>query len=423
MRRREFLADCSGLAVAGLHRPQATAGIMPDRVVLPSGEVDWETLRKDLLLDPAITYLNTGSAGCTPKFMLDEIQKTAAELERNPFEHLWREGLVRRVEQVRVQMYTYWNAEPDELALTENATSGIAAIAGGIDWAPGDEVVLTTHEHLSCLAIWKYYQKRFNLKLRFVELPVQEYSHDEFLRRLESQLSERTRVVCVSHVDSFTGIRLPIERLGPLLRSRQVLLVCDAAQSLGMFPLDLSALDVDALVGSGHKWLMGPKSLGLLYIRRAAQQQIRPALVDWSFAAVTPCTGTQNLAQLMAWRSVIDLQTRLGSDRTAARIREMRSRLTARVAAETKLQPLIRTSDVGLETGLSAFRLPDNCRSADVAARLANEFQIEVKSLPPTCELEPERGRDYNALRISTHVYNNDQDIDRLIAALRGIGV
>ncbi len=423
MRRREFFAGCSGLAAAAFPRCSATLAEFRDRVGLASSDFDWESLRQELRLDPAITYLNTGSAGCTPKFMLDELGRTASELEQNPFEHLWREGLVRRVEQVRVQMYTYWNAGPDELALTENATSGIAAIAAGIDWAPHDEVVLSTHEHLSCQAIWKHYAKRYGLTLRYVELPVPEYWDEEFIGRLEAQLSDKTRLVCLSQVDSYLGIRLPIERLGPRLRPRNVLLVCDAAQSLGMFPLDFSALDVDALVGSGHKWLMGPKSLGLLYIRRAAQQQIRPALVDWSFAAVTPCTGTRNLAQLMAWQSVIDLQKLLGGDRVAARIQDLRRRLTERLAEETRLRPLLQGDEAPRATGLSAFTLPAASRSADVAARLATEFQVEVKPLPPTCELEPERQCDYNALRISTHVYNNEQDLDRLIGALKGVGL
>jgi selenocysteine lyase/cysteine desulfurase len=422
MCRREFLSGltaCAGVVGVALRRGQDAVARMRERILQVTGDVDWEAFRREFVLDPEVCYLNTGSAGCTPASLLDAVHRAGLELERNPFDHLWRDGMVRAVEGVRANVCAFFGAAKDELALTENTTAGLAALASGIDWSPRDEVVLTTHEHLSCLAVWKYFQKRYDLVLRYVDVPVPDYSDDEFLRRFAGQLTDRTRVCCISHIDSYTGIRLPMDQVALLVRPRKILFVCDAAQSLGMQPVNLETLEVDALVGSGHKWLMGTKGTGLLCLRRDAQERIKPLAVDWSFAAMTPCTGTRNLSVLLGWQSVLDMQSLLGGDRIANRIEQLRNLLEQRLAEDTKLTPCVHQREGAARTGLAAFRLPEDRNSAAIADRLAREFRIEVKPLPPTCELEPSLQRELNAIRISTHVFNNEAEIDRLVTSLQ----
>lgn len=422
MFRRNFLQfGTLGSCLLSLDNWIETPGTLLKKLLPPGREPDWAALRSELLLDPKLTYLNSASIGCTPKSLLAHVHEAGMELERNPFENVWRDGMVREVETVRQQVAAHWGAMPEEIAFSENTTSGLAAVMSGIEWNAGDEVLLTNHEHLSCLAIMKYFAKRLKLQLKFVDISGGAFSPNELLERIDSQITPRTRLWCCSHVDSFSGIRMPIAAIAKRMRERGVLSLCDGAQSLGMIDFRIPDLGVDAFAGSGHKWLFGPKGMGLLYLSSAAQTSIRPLSTDWSFAALTPCTGTRNCAALIGWKWVLELQKGLGSSKIESRVKQLAQTVFDEVTRQTGLQPLTLTARDQIESGIVAFRLGDATVNWDVARRLANEFRIEIKPLPPTCELDepdsPHR-RDYNAIRISPHVFNTDQEISTLVDAL-----
>lgn len=382
---------------------------------------DWGALRREFDLDPGTAHLNTGSVGCTPRIVLEQIHQAGLAMERNPHHHLWEDGLAGDLKLVCEQVANLFGAPASSIALTENTTSGLFAIGSGIAWKAGDEVVLTNHEHLSCMAVWKYLQKRFGLRLRFVEVPVPDYSEAEFLDRLQAELTDRTVACCLSHVDSMTGIVLPIAAVSRITRARNVMLVCDAAQSLGMLPVNIPALGVDALAGSGHKWLMGPKGTGLIYIDPTAQDRIRPQLTEWGFAALTPSTGTRNIAHLLGWAMVTGFQNMLKPERVAARNDRLSTELCNQLSLLPGIVPLLRFGR-SLGTGMCSYRLESRANSLEIARRLSAEFGVIVKPLPPTFELSDlvaHQPVDYHAIRFSTHIYNSEQDIAKLVQALR----
>ncbi len=424
--RRDFV---NSLAIGGLgtallpinaHGIQDAALDFRTRIMGDNDQINWTAFRQEFVLDPQTAYLNTGSVGCSPRWILEQIHQASLKLEQNPFQNVWGEVVARNLEIVREKIADFWSITPAELALTENTTSGLAAVAGGIPWRAGDEVILTNHEHLSCMAVWKYFEKRFELRLKYVEIPLSQYSDDEFLSRLEDQLTDRTRLCCMSHVDSISGIELPFKRASQLLRPREILLVCDAAQSVGMLDFDFRSLGCDVLASSGHKWLMGPKGLGILFIDRDVQTRIKPFPVDWSYAALTPCTGTRNIAHLLGYAFVLEMQSVLTRSGIASRVRHLSQGLHDRLLKLDSLQPLI-SGGARNTTGLCTFKLPDSVNSLAIARRLSSEFQIEVKPVPPTYELATDmsdRAVDYNALRFSTHVYNSEQEYERVADAI-----
>jgi selenocysteine lyase/cysteine desulfurase len=422
MFRRSFLklgTQCSGFFAIENASPSLIA--LLENLAPQGQEPDWDALRRQLLLDPKLIYLNSASIGCTPKTLLEQIHSVALDLERNPFENVWRDGLVREVDVVRERVATHWGAKPEEIALTENTTVGIAAVMSGIAWTAGDEVLLTNHEHLTCLAVMKYFSKKFGLQLRFVDIPTQPFSSDELLQRIDSQMTSRTKLWCCSHIDSFSGTRFPIAAISKRMRERGILGLCDGAQSLGVVDFQIPELDVDAFAASGHKWLFGPKGTGLLYLSQRAQAAIQPLCVDWNFAALTPCTGTRNCASLLAWKWILELQQAFGPQKIEARVRHLTRTVFDEVTRRTNLQPLIFTARDQIESGIVAFRLRSTDVNWKVAQRLAKEFHIEIKPLPPTCELDAgvsPHSVDYNALRVSPHVFNNEQDIAALVEGL-----
>jgi|GEM_PF-5757341 len=388
--------------------------------IIVGEELDWDALRREFVLDQRLAYLNSGSIGCTPRILLEQIHQTSLALEQNPFHHVWEDGLAGDLEQVRERIAESFSVTSAEIALTENTTSGLYAIGSGIPWQADDELIVSNHEHLSCMAVWKFLQRKHNLTIRYVEIPLPDYSHDEFLSRLKSQLTDRTRACCFSHVDSFTGLRLPIGAISELTRPANILLVCDAAQSLGMSPVDFRSLGADALAGSGHKWLMGSKGTGLLYISRDAQDRIRPQIADWSFGALTPATGTRNIAQLLGWGITMEIQKLLEPDRIGQRIQELSAELLDRLRKIPGVEPLVHYEPRSL-TGMTAFRFGGITNSLNLAKRLARDSSVLVKPLPTSFELAEDghQPTEYRALRFSTHIYNNMNDIESAEKALR----
>jgi selenocysteine lyase/cysteine desulfurase len=427
IRRRDFL---SAFAVS---QPwlawQGEPGWIDDlealrgRIGLDQRELDWGVFRREFDLDPQIAFLNTGSIGCTPRIIVDQMHQADLVMERNPFHHVWEDGLAGGLELVRQRVADFFAVTKAEIALTENTTCGLHAIGSGIRWQAGDEVILTNHEHLSCMAVWKYLQKRHDLKLNYVEVPVPNYSPGEFLSRLEARLTPRTKAICLSHVDSISGVELPIKEASKLTRPRNLLLICDAAQSLGMIPVDIRELGVDALAGSGHKWLLGSKGTGLIFVDRRVQDRIQPQLVDWSYAALTPSTGTRNITHLLSWALVIAIQEMLTPQRIADRITRLSTDLTAVLLKQPGLSPLIHGREQPT-TGLISFHLEKTKNSLEIAKRLAADHRVIVKPLPPTYELDSSAEHpsvEYHALRFSTHVYNDQQEITRAADALQAV--
>ena len=425
LRRRDFL---SALAVGqylgssfGGRRTADDVEELRGRIGADGESPDWDAFRREFDLDPELVYLNTGSIGCTPRIILEQIHRAASAMERNPYHHLWGNGLAGDLQLVCEQVAGLFGAPADTIALTENTTSGLFAIASGIQWKAGDQVVLTNHEHLSCMAVWKYLQKQFELELRYVEIPLPDFSETEFLTRLQGQLTDRTVACCLSHVDSMTGIELPIAEVAKITRAHRVLLLCDAAQSLGMLPVNIPELGVDALAASGHKWLLGPKGTGLIYVDRNARDRIRPQITDWSFAALTPATGTRNIAHLLGWAIVAELQTMLKPGRIAAKISQLANELHKQLEGQRGLQPLLM-SGRSAGSGMFSFRLESKLDSLKIARRLSDEFGVMVKPLPATYELANSADLepiDYHAIRFSTHIYLGEQDFAKVIEAFR----
>ena len=425
VRRRDFLSALTVgkclLSTGGRQGLDDEVDDLRGRIGAEGEALDWNAFRQEFDLDPETVHMNTGSVGCTPRIVLEQIHRAASTMERNPFHHLWENGLAGDLKLVCQQVASQFGAPDDTIALTENTTSALHAIGAGIRWKAGDELVLTNHEHLSCMAVWKYLQKRFDLKLRYVEIPLPEYSEAEFLDRLQAVLTDRTVACCLSHVDSMCGIELPIAAVSRITRARNILLICDAAQSLGMLPVNVSELGVDALAASGHKWLMGPKGTGLMHVARHAQDRIRPQIADWSFAALTPSTGTRNIAHLLGWAIVVELQRTLKPERIAERIRTLSTELNNQMEQRPGLVPLI-ASGRSAGSGMFSFRLESGANSLDIARRLSAEFGVIVKPLPTTYELAESADYqpiDYHAIRFSTHIYNNEQEFGKVVEALR----
>jgi selenocysteine lyase/cysteine desulfurase len=225
-------------------------------------------------------YLNTGTFGPSPTAVFDEIRQALNLIERHgPYSPEVREALERQAyEQTRLDAADLIGAHPEEIILTRSASDGINTIAFGLDWRPGDEVVISSEEHQSGTLPWFVLSRRFGVKVRIAKL---DPDPAVTLQNIDDCITARTRLVFFSHVSCISGIRAPAAEICKLAHDRGALAVLDGAHALGQFPVGMAELGCDAYIGCGHKWLLGPQGTSFAYLARQHLEIIQPSWIGW----------------------------------------------------------------------------------------------------------------------------------------------
>lgn len=367
----------------------------------------WREVRTHFLLNPGVAHFNCGTLGAAPRVVLDAISAAMAEIEGNPSSNIF--GPVgARLNGVYEQAAAFLGSGPGETVVTRNTTEGMNMVADGIDFEPGDEVLTTTHEHHGGLVGWEQAERRRGVRIVKVPIPAPARDQDQIVSLLAAAVTDRTRVVSVSHVCTITGIVMPLARIAAEITGpRGILLVCDAAQAPGMLRIDVKALGVDTYASSSHKWMLAAKGSGLLYIRKEVQDRVRPTFLSTGYAPYTAATGTRNVAQIIGHGVAMEFHERIGRDRVEARCLELRNLLRSGLAGLPGHHFLTGEAPE-LASGIVSIGL-DRAKVGDVAAALGAQ-DLVVKVMPIA---------EYNGLRFSTHVFNSEREVERLLAALR----
>jgi L-cysteine/cystine lyase len=199
------------------------------------------------------TYLNCGTYGPLPAATADELCRLIrlVEAEGTITPHVF-EALRTGYGAARQRLARLLNATEDEIALTANVSAGVNVVAFGLDWRPGDEVIMTDEEHPSGGLPWVSVARQQGLVIKL--LPVGS-ERDRILERLEEMINPRTRIIFVSQVSCFSGLRLPVKEIADLARSRGVLSMIDGAHAIGMVPIDVREIGCDFYAANCHKWL------------------------------------------------------------------------------------------------------------------------------------------------------------------------
>jgi selenocysteine lyase/cysteine desulfurase len=251
-----------------------------------------------------------------------------------------------------------------------------------------------------------------NLGVKLVQIPMPAPVRDQaqIIQLVSDHLTPRTRICSFSHVDTITGLQMPLKEISELTRPREIFLVCDGAQAPGMLQVDVKKLGVDTYASSSHKWLLAPKGSGLLFIRKEMQEKIQPLPFTSGYQAYTGATGTRNVVNVLGHGMAIDFHHAIGSKQVEARCRSLSGHLRNRLSENSHLT-LLTPTQPELATGLVSFRLKKST-AGEVFTRLQKEHNILVKVVA-----KPE----YNALRFSTHLYNNEEEVERTSKAIEGI--
>jgi isopenicillin-N epimerase len=359
-------------------------------------------VRPGFLLDPDVAYLNHGSYGACPEPVFAEYQRLQLELERAPTDFFTRRVFTGfwgvddgtgRLTGARDVLAEFLGARGDDLVFVPNATSGLNAVIRSLELGPGDEVLTTAHEYGAITRTWEFAGAR---------LVVCEPGE------LAGRIGPGTRAVSVSHVTSPTALVLPVEEICAAAHEQGALAIVDGAHAPGQVPLDLDALGADVYAGNCHKWLCAPKGAGVLWVRPELQESVDPLVISWGyrddagFGERHGWQGTRDPAAYLAVPKAIEVHASFDHAAQRALADEAERRL-----AELALPRL------GGEPApyMRAVELPP-CDPAELWRRLYEEFRVEV----PVYEWDGLR-----LLRVSIGPYNDEDDVERLVAALRTI--
>lgn len=385
---------------------------------------DWTQVRAAMLLDPSAIYLNTGSYGPLPRVVFERVTELRRRLAAEPSDFLWRQT-PPLLWQARERLAQFVHADPHRLIFTVNVTAAINAVAASLRLSAPGEILMTTQEYGSMRYAWERAAQRQGLSLRQVPIPLLPAEPGELISTIVSQIRPETRLLFISHALHTTGMVMPVAAICGAARQHNILTVVDGAHAPGMIPVDLPALGCDFYGANCHKWLLAPIGAGFLYVAPGQEERLLPLIVSWGWHfdrakadqrdefGSTPWIrafefeGTRDPCPWLAVPRAIDFHESLGPPYIGERHGELTDYVREKLDGLKGLR-LATPAQTELRGAITAFHLPSrDIRS--VRNKLWQDYRLEV----PVVE-HPEG----NLLRVSTHFYNTESEIDRLAEAL-----
>ncbi|HLP15360.1 MAG TPA: aminotransferase class V-fold PLP-dependent enzyme [Bacteroidota bacterium] len=389
-------------------------------VVTPEDGRFWDDVRAQFPLRKDRMYLNTGGLGASPYAVIDAVKTKMDELEAicetGHTDELWNS--------IKAEAASLLGCDAGELAFTRNTTEGINIVANGTALKRGDEVILTTQEHVGNAITWVGLHNADGIVLKRFEPST--VSHAETLDRLKKLITPRTRMISIPHIETTTGLIMPVKEIGAIARAKHIFFLVDGAQACGMIPVNLHELGCDAYATSGHKWLMGPKETGLLYVRRDRLDRVRAKFIgaysdngfDFEKEQLTfhPSAqryeyGTVSTPLRAGLGAAIRFIHQIGMDNIWARDKAMSTALYAGLKKIDKIT-ILSPADDSMRSAmitishrtLSNVKLQEHLNTYELRTRIVTEGGL-------------------SALRMSLHCYNSFAEVGRILDAVRSVAV
>ena len=375
---------------------------------------DW---RQEWFDNEEATYLNLAGQSPMPKVAVRAVQ-SAIEWKKFP-QRIPDSAFFDTPNRIRTSIAKLINAQPDDIALTPGASTGMSAVAYGLDWRAGDEVLTATREFPLQYATWKPMEQREGIKLNVVS-PSDRYltAHDVI-----AALTPKTRLVSISLVRFDNGVLLDAARIAAACHAQGALLLLDASQACGAVPIDVQAMGVDFLVSAGYKFLLGPFGTGFFWAKPELMASMRPGPFYWMAAkgidhgfASMNFSDPQPAASAKRWdaaetanyfnHAALDASVEFVLQAGAATVRDH-----CRNLIDLLFERLPKDRCVPMSPLDAAQRGPYGCFAArDPQKTVALYDRLRKENIIVSL-------REGN-IRVSPYLFNTERDIDRLISVI-----
>jgi len=426
MRRKQFIKSVTGL-VAGVAflpdtiradaselQPKTHPTVWPP--VDPADERFWQFVRQQFPLIPGKHYMNTGGLGASPYMVIDAVKTKMDELEKisetGHNDELWKA--------MKKNIAHLLGCDADEIAFTRNTTEGINIVANGLPLKKGDEMITSSQEHVANQVTWLALQRRKGIVIKTF-VPSSE-SNQENIDRIEKLITKKTRLISIPHGLTTTGLIMPIKEISRMARVKNIWFFVDGAQTLGMFPFNLHDLGCDAWAASGHKWLMGPKETGVLYVREEMLDTIEATHIGaysdetYDFGTGTfkymPSAqryeyGTVSVPLRAGLNAAFEFVEKIGIDNIWRRDQTLSTRLFDGLREIPNVK-VLSPADPSMRSAMITFT-HDQIPHLEVQAHL-NKSSLRTRSVT-------EGG--LAGLRISTHIYNSFNEVEMVLEGVK----
>lgn len=299
-------------------------------------------------------------------------------------------------------------AAPEEIALVRNTSEANSAITNGLDFKEGDEIVIWEQNHVTNNEAWDIRARRFGLKVVRVSLPRFPESDEQIVDLFAKACTGRTKVVSFTECSNVSGLKLPAKKLAAMARDKGLYCHVDGAQSWGASVLNLHDIGCDSFSASSHKWFMGPKEVGILYVRNGRAREIWPNIIgytgeikvelDLESALKFETLGQRDDAAVAALGDTADIHTQIGPERIQARIKELAGLL--KQGLKEGGATLVTPEDPAMSGGVVVIEVPKQNQKT-VADTMYSKFGIAASSS--------------GGLRLCPHIYNTRDHITRAL--------
>ena len=376
----------------------------------------WELVRAQFPVTKERIYMNTGGLGPSSYSVIDAVQRTIMDQQRRS------EHGHKKIVAAREPVAAFFGVKPSEIAFMRNATEANATVASGLNiLKTEDEVILESHAHPGGAIPWMSRQKQDGIRVRVFDPDPTSVAGN--LERIEALITPRTRVIQVSHLTAPTGIKMPVVEIAKLASDRGIWYHIDGAQSAGAFPFNLKEIGCDSYGTSGHKWMGGPHGTGLLYVREERLDDVAPTEVgaysdngtyeipdsfEYNATAQRYEPGTRDAATVVGMAAAIEFLEMIGMEQVATYSQSLALYLQQQLRALAGVQ-VLTPEDPALSAGITTFRV-DTIPFRDLYHVLSIDYKIR-------CRIVTERGID--AVRISTHIFNNQAECDHVVEGIK----
>lgn len=375
----------------------------------------WQMVKRQYPLEDGLLYLNAANVCPASRLVMDRHLEYLRDFHSNPsFQN--RDKYVALRESLRQKLARMLRVSAGWIAITRNTSEGSNIIVKGVDLKPGDEVLITDHNHPSNNDAWRVRAQRDGFVVKSLPVPIPAPSAETLVADFERAITPRTRVIAITHVTSTTSIRYPAREIAALARQRNIYVHLDGAQSFGALDVNLADLGCDSYSASAHKWLMGPLEAGILWVREERIPQIWPSIVTagWTDhlqgARKFEVFGQRDDPRVVALEAAVDFINVIGVPTVEARVQALATRAKLQlqdipaVHLKTNLEPQ-------LSAGVVKFHLK-NVPTKQAYDTLWEKHRLAIAMTP---------SGDAEGLRFSPHVYNSTDEVDRAVAAVKEI--